>query len=81
MDHDDFTPRDNNPAANKASTSSVEQVTSLFAQTNLHTIPSSRLSEISPEERMEALQALHGASDVIDESPSFVQQKMSDLHQ
>jgi hypothetical protein len=54
-----------------------EQLSRLFAQTNLHTIPSSRLLDISPAERMEALQAFHGASDVIEEPPSFVEEKLS----
>jgi hypothetical protein len=76
MDHDS-TEEDNNPAPNISST--VEQVSSLFAQTNLHTIPASRLTEISPEERMEALQDLHGASDVIEEPPSFVEEKLNEL--
>jgi hypothetical protein len=68
-----------NSASNEKSSSSVEQVSSLFAQTNLHTIPSSRLNDISPEERMEALKDLHGALDVIDEPPFFVEEKLSEL--
>jgi hypothetical protein len=59
--------------------SRVAQVSSLFAQTNLHTIPSSRLNEISQEERMEALQDLHGASDLVEEDPWFVEEKLNEL--
>lgn len=57
----------------------VENVTRLFAQQNLHDIPSSRLHEIHSEERIEALQDMHGALDVTKETPEFVQEKLLEL--
>mmetsp|Transcript_46880 Transcript_46880/g.135084 ORF Transcript_46880/g.135084 Transcript_46880/m.135084 type:complete len:493 (+) Transcript_46880:339-1817(+) len=59
----------------------VEEATQLFAQTNVHDIPSSRYMEISAEEREAALQELHGALDLVHETPEFLESKLVDLEE
>jgi hypothetical protein len=60
--------------------STMDNVTRLFARQNIHDVPTSRLYEISAEERMAGFQDLHGASEYnIIETPELVEQRLSDL--
>jgi hypothetical protein len=55
----------------------VEKVTKLFAQQNIHVVPSKRLQEISPKEREDSLYAVHGVTKLVEETPDFVQTKIT----
>jgi hypothetical protein len=67
------------PSSNDSG-STIDNVTRLFARQNFHDVPSSRLYEISAEERMAVFQDLHGALEYnITETPELVEQCLSDL--
>jgi hypothetical protein len=58
----------------------MDNVTRLFARQNIHDVPTSRLYEMSAEERMAMFQDLHGALEYnITETPELVEQRLSDL--
>jgi hypothetical protein len=60
--------------------STMDNVTRLFARQNIHDVPTSRLYEISAEERMAVFQDLHGALEYnIIETPELVEQRLSEL--
>mmetsp|Transcript_93769 Transcript_93769/g.270945 ORF Transcript_93769/g.270945 Transcript_93769/m.270945 type:complete len:520 (-) Transcript_93769:8-1567(-) len=60
---------------------SLEVTTQLFAQTNVHDIPAFHYAQVSAEEREAALQELHGALDLVHETPEFLQSKLLDLEE
>lgn len=73
---------DTSSVATANTTSTVmEHVTRLFAQQNFHDVPSNKLYELSAEERTAAFQDLHGAFDLVPETPELVQQKHTELNQ
>lgn len=55
----------------------------LFAQTNIHDVPSDKLNELSAKYREEAYYDLHGVSttSVVEENPDFVAEKLQELDQ
>lgn len=57
----------------------VEQVRRLFAKQNLHSFPAERVNEIPVEDRMTALQDLHGASDLIKETDELRKLKRKEM--
>jgi hypothetical protein len=57
----------------------VQQVTKLFAQQNIHVVPSDRLQQISPKEREDSLYEVHGVSKLVEEPPEFVHEKITHL--
>lgn len=61
------------------SSEEMEQVTHLFAQQNLHQVPTERLQAMSLDERVEAQQDLHGILDIVKESPELIQAKLLEL--
>jgi hypothetical protein len=56
----------------------LEQVTHLFAEQNLHDVPLA-LREMSSNERVAAMQDLHGALDKVEETPELISSKLSEL--
>jgi hypothetical protein len=63
------------------STSTMENVTRLFARQNFHDVPISRMYEVSIEERTTAFQDLHGALEYVTETPELVEQRLAELEQ
>jgi hypothetical protein len=57
----------------------MEHPPSMFAEQNLHSLPSSKILSMTPEERMQAMQDLHGALDIPEESPSIIQTKLTEM--
>ena len=57
----------------------IENVRRLFAVQNIHDVPISRMYELSTEERTDAFQDLHGASQNVTETPELVQQRLAEL--
>jgi hypothetical protein len=57
----------------------VQKVTKLFAQQNIHVVPSDRLKQISPKDRENSLYEVHGVSGLVKETPEFVQETLTRL--
>jgi hypothetical protein len=57
----------------------VTNLSQLFAESNIHTIPPERIYKATPEERTEALQDMHGVSDTIQEEANIVEAKLREL--
>ena len=57
----------------------IENVRRLFAVQNIHDVPMSRMYELSTEERTDAFQDLHGASQNVTETPELVQQRLAEM--
>ena len=58
---------------------SIENVRRLFAVQNIHDVPISRMYELSAEERTDAFQDLHGASDYVTETPELLLQRLAEM--
>lgn len=58
---------------------SIDNVTHLFAQQNLHDVPVERLNRIPADERTSVLNDVHGASDPSEESPELVRQCLNEM--
>lgn len=57
----------------------IGQVTNLFAKQNIHERPVERLNQLSSEERVQALNDLHGVSLLPDESPEILGSTLKQL--
>lgn len=62
-----------------SSDSSVQAVTKLFAKQNIHEVPPDIVQRIPANERMEALQDIHGALEPVEETPAFISEKLNEL--
>lgn len=54
-------------------------MTGMFAEQNVHHLPPSMILSMTPEERMQALQDLHGVLDVLEETPEIVEEKLGEM--
>ena len=54
----------------------MAKITRMFAEQNLHHVPPSRLYELSQDERIAGLQDVHGASDLVEETPEFIRESL-----
>jgi len=59
----------------------MEELSAAFAEQNLHSLPSSTLLSMSAEERMQALQDIHGVLDIPEEDPAIVETKVKEMVQ
>ena len=57
----------------------VKEVTRLFAQQNIHDVPTGLLREVTGPDREKSLLDVHGVLQDIEETPSFVEKKFHEL--